>query len=44
MKGHVAMYIGDGTAVHASGSSGLVEKKRVDDFDSSSIVCFARAK
>ena len=44
MKGHVAMYVGEGNAIHASGSSGLVEKKRLDDFDSSSIVCFARAK
>lgn len=44
MKGHVAMYIGEGLAVHASASTGKVETKKLSEFDRASILCFARVK
>lgn len=44
MKGHVAMYVGEGLAVHASASAGKVETKKLLEFDRASILCFARVK
>lgn len=44
MKGHVAMYIGEGLAVHASACAGTVETKKLSGFDRNSILCFARVK